>query len=66
VNRQRLIILAVTLVTVFLIFFGMIYRPGWKPLDLGPKPCQPGQTTECVGGSAQVIMTPAKPASAAR
>ena len=63
--RARLVIIAVTLATVLGLWYLMIYKPGWHARDLGPRPCRAGQTTNCIGGQADVLLLPAEPASAA-
>lgn len=63
--RARLIIIVVTVSIVLGLWYLMIYKPGWHARDLGPRPCLPGQTTNCIGGQADVMLLPAEPASAA-
>ncbi len=61
--RRRLLILACAVATVYMILSQVTARPGapdWKPPATADKPrCAPGQTTDCVGGVATVIVTPA-------
>lgn len=67
-RRQRLVILAVTTATVMGLWMLLTERPGWKvqPVPGSSRaPCRPGQTTDCVGGQATVMLLPAVPASAA-
>jgi hypothetical protein len=56
-RRQRLAILGVTIVTVLLLWYLLLERPGWKPRDLAA--CRPGETQGCVGGQADVLLLPA-------
>jgi len=65
-RRQRLIVIAVTAATVVVLWLLLIYRPGGHyTIYDPPKPaCKPGQTTDCVGGKADVLLLPASPASA--
>lgn len=64
-SRQRLRILAVTVVTVLALWLLLIYRPGGHYDWYTPKPCKPGQTKDCIGGQANVMLLPAPAASAA-
>jgi hypothetical protein len=61
--RRRLLWVLVTLLTVWGLMsavMGRPYRPDWKPPQRADQaPCQPGQTTGCVGGTAAVIVVPA-------
>ena len=56
-RRQRLAILLVTLLTVLLLWYLLLERPGWQPRDLSG--CSPGQLRGCVGGLADVVLLPA-------
>jgi hypothetical protein len=65
--RRKLLLLACALATVTLILSQMMSKPGagpYKPpaqlASPDPARCAPGQTTECVGGMATVIL-PATP-----
>jgi len=64
--RLRLIVVALTLAAVSFVLFAMTSNPvpaSFKPLQQNDKPlCQPGQSTDCVGGTATVILAPAVPA----
>ncbi|MEK8047966.1 hypothetical protein [Ideonella margarita] len=65
-RRQRLTIVAVTVATVVGLWLLLIYRPGGHPRVIprfGTEACKPGQTTDCVGGQANVLLLPATPAS---
>lgn len=64
-TRQRLRILGLTLATVLALWLLLIYRPGGHYSWYLPKPCKPGQTKDCVGGQADVMLLPAAPASGA-
>ena len=56
-RRQRLAILALTVVTVLLLWYLLLERPGWTPRDLAA--CRPGETQGCVGGQSDVLLIPA-------
>lgn len=70
--RQRLRLLGGTVIFVLVLWLLLIYQPGRKPPRHYPPPpdvatCKPGQTTNCVGAPAQVLLLPtasAPPASA--
>ncbi len=66
---RRVLLLAVTLVTVWLVMSavtGSPVRTDWKPPVPADKPaCTAGQTQDCVGGTASVIVVPSAPASGA-
>lgn len=66
-RRQRLIIIAVTVATVVALWMLLLFRPGWhvRKFPDSVKRCEPGQTTGCVGGKADVMLIPAQPAPAA-
>ena len=67
-RRQRLVILAITTAVVVALWMLLIERPGWKvqPIPGSPlAPCRAGQTTDCVGGQANVLLIPATPAPGA-
>lgn len=66
-RRQRLIIIAVTVATVVALWMLLLLRPGWhmRRFPDSAKRCEPGQTTGCVGGKADVILIPAEPAASA-
>lgn len=67
-RRQRLVILAITTAVVVALWMLLIERPGWKvqPIPGSPlAPCRAGQTTDCVGGQANVLLIPAAPAPGA-
>ena len=63
-RRERLKIMAATLVTVVLLWLALIYRPGGHYDWYMPKPCKAGQTKDCIGGQANVMLVPATAASA--
>ncbi|MCA6218204.1 hypothetical protein KGA65_16845 [Ideonella sp. B7] len=61
-RRQRLVIIAITAAVVVTLWMLLIERPGWKvqPIPGSPlAPCRTGQTTDCVGGQANVLLIPA-------
>ena len=69
--RRRLLIVVLALTTAFTVLWMLLERPGgpkWKgkpPRADAPR-CAPGQTRDCVGGQADLIMvSPAPTASAA-
>ena len=67
--RRRLLILLLALATAATVILTLVGEPGGARLGreeraAGPPLCSHGQTTECVGGKADVIV-PARPASAA-
>lgn len=65
-RRQRLVILTITTAVVVALWMLLIERPGWKvqPIPGSPlAPCRAGQTTDCVGGQANVLLIPAPAAS---
>ena len=67
--RRRLLIVLLAVATAITIVLLLIYPPGGVKRKAPPPPpdaarCAPGQTQDCVGGTAQVIVAPA--ASAAR
>lgn len=66
-RRQRLIIIAVTVATVVGLWMLLLFRPGWhaRKFPDSVKRCEPGQTTGCVGGKADVMLIPAEPAATA-
>ncbi len=68
--RRRLLVLALALFTAWLILSHVMGRPGaadFKPPPRADKPvCQPGQTTDCVGGTASVIVAPLAASTAGR
>jgi len=67
-RRQRLKIIAVTVATVVALWMLLLFRPGAhvRTFPDTPRPaCQPGQTTDCVGGQANVTLIAAPAASAA-
>jgi hypothetical protein len=64
-RRQRLKIIAITVATVVGLWLLLIYRPGGHYSWYTPKPCQQGQTQDCVGGQANVMLVPAEPAASA-
>ena len=67
-GRQRLKIVAITLATVVALWALLLLRPGAhvRRFPDTPRPtCAQGQTTDCVGGQANVSLVAAEPASAA-
>jgi hypothetical protein len=64
-TRQRLRILAVTVATVLGLWLLLIYRPGGHYDWYTPKPCKAGQSKDCIGGQANVLLVPAPAASTA-
>jgi len=64
-RRQRLKIIAATVATVVVLWLALIYRPGGNYDWYTPKPCKAGQTKDCIGGQANVMLVPAPAASAA-
>lgn len=70
-RRRRLLIVVLALGTAITVLLSLIYRPGSvKPPPPPPNPdaarCSGGQSDNCVGGTADVIMLPAsKPAAPA-
>lgn len=67
--RQRLRLVALTIVTVVGLWLLLLYRPGGNPYRYvtaasAPAPCQPGQQQGCVGGQANVMLLPAASAPA--
>lgn len=66
-RRQRLVIIAVTVATVVGLWMLLLLRPGWhmRKFPDNAKRCEPGQTTGCVGGKADVMLIPAEPADTA-
>jgi hypothetical protein len=63
--RSRLKIIAVTLATVLALWLALIYRPGGHYDWYLPKPCKAGQTKDCVGGQANVMLLPTASAASA-
>ncbi|MFZ2988412.1 hypothetical protein [Ideonella sp.] len=69
-RRQRVQVLLVSVVTVVLLWILLLLRPGGhprviekaKPVDALPA-CSASQTTDCVGGQANVLLLPAAPAA---
>jgi hypothetical protein len=66
-GRQRLIILALAIamgITVLLVMLGpqlRFMRADHDRRSADKPPCRPGQTTDCVGGTMGVIVTPEAP-----
>ena len=67
-TRQRRIILGVAVTAFVVMWILLIWEPGFDPatryphLNEAPKDkpaCAPGQTTNCVGGQANVMLLPA-------
>jgi hypothetical protein len=70
-NRRRLLIALLAVATALTVVWSLLERPGgvqWKPRPPAPDKarCAEGQTADCVGGKADVIMLPAPAASAPR
>lgn len=72
-TRQRRLIIGVALVAFVVMWVMLVWEPGNDPrtrypaLNEPPKDlpkCQPGQTTGCVGGQANVMLLPAASAAA--
>jgi hypothetical protein len=68
-RRRRLLLLLLAVATALTIFFLMIYRPGDSKRGLPravtdklPR-CEAGQSRDCVGGTADVMLVPAAPAA---
>lgn len=62
--RRRVLIVVLAIVTGVTVVMVLLYRPGddkrGKPRAVPvPQACKPGQTTDCVGGKADVIVLPA-------
>ncbi len=74
-GRRRLLIALLAVATALTVVWSLLERPGgvqWKPRPPPPDraPCAQGQTSDCVGGKADVIMmspmaAPAPPAAPA-
>jgi hypothetical protein len=72
--RRRALLLLLAIATAVAIVLALIVQPGRKPRPIPPTPppadaarCKPGQTRDCVGGTANVMLLPsASGASAAR
>jgi len=62
-GRQRLRIVLLTLLTVVLLWWLLLVRPGGHPRVLPPEACRPGQFKGCIGGGLAVRLLP--PATAA-
>jgi hypothetical protein len=67
--RRRLLILVLAIVTAITVVLTLLYPPGGVQRKRHAAPdaprCASGQTTDCVGGTAAVIVAPAGvPASA--
>jgi hypothetical protein len=67
-RRRRLLVAALALATVVLVVWLLTERPGGvkrPPPGAGPDRarCGPGQTDDCVGGKAVVIVPAAQPAA---
>lgn len=66
-RRQRLRVLGYTLATVVVLWVLLLFRPGAHVRHFPsspPKPCASGQTSDCVGGKASVLLLPPSTASA--
>jgi hypothetical protein len=65
--RRRLLILAVALATAAFVMGSVLAPPGASKTKRLPRPdaarCTDGRSTDCVGGMATVIITPALPAA---
>lgn len=65
--RRRALLLLLAVVTAVLIVLALIYQPGRKPRPLPPPAdaarCRPGQTRDCVGGTAEVMLLPSSSAA---
>jgi hypothetical protein len=66
-GRRRLLILLLAVATAITVVLTLLYPPGGVKRKRPPVPepprCSEGQSTDCLGGTAQVIVAP--PASAA-
>lgn len=66
---RRLLVVVLTLAAVAFVMFAMTSNPvpaNFKPFQQADKPlCQPGQYSDCVGGTATVIIAPAAPTTPA-
>lgn len=67
-RRRRLLIALLAVAAAAVVMYLMLRPVKPVPAHLIPEPrrCQPGQTTDCVGGMATVISAPAAAPSAAR
>lgn len=63
-TRQRLRILGVSVAVALGLWLLLLYRPGGHYDWYTPKPCRAGQTKDCIGGQANVMLVPATSASA--
>ena len=62
--RRRVLVLLLAVATAVSIFMTLILKPGdpkhpLPEVPTGPQRCKPGQTKDCVGGKAEVILVPA-------
>lgn len=66
--RRRVLIVLLAIATAVTVVLMLLDPPGGvqrtRPVPAAQQPCAPGQTENCVGGKADVIVT--TPASAAR
>lgn len=67
-GRRRLLIALLAVAAAGVVMYLMLRPVKPVPANLIPEPrrCQPGQTSDCVGGMATVISAPAATPSAAR
>jgi hypothetical protein len=68
--RRRILAVALAIATAITIVLTLLSPPGGVKRKHPPPPpdtarCEKGQTTDCVGGTAAVIMAPAMPAASA-
>lgn len=69
--RRRLLIVLLAIATAITVVMTLLYPPGGVKRKAPPPPpdtarCSAGQTRDCVGGQADVILAPAPAASAPR
>ena len=68
--RRRLLVLALALLTAWLVLSNVLGRPGGADFKPPPRPdkaaCKPGETVDCVGGTATVIVAPPAASAVAR